>query len=120
MMNHERRLTRLEAQRDVDTDCVAWADVHAAMMRQQARARLAIGQHLDLDPGNPCLVDALMWLSGDNPARIAQDVEITARWQRQHGIRADTGDVRQRFTERLDAMTRRLQACPSALPPAHG
>ena len=119
MTNDERRLACLEARLTVH-DGVAWADVHAALMRQQARARLAIGKRLDVDPRDPRMVEALTWLVGDDPARVAQDADIITRWRHQQGIPADTGEARQRVTERLDAMARRLQACPSALPPAQG
>jgi hypothetical protein len=113
MTNAERRLTRLEAHMDVDDHGMAWADVHHALQRQQARALLTLCQRLDVDPHDPRVVEALMWLVGDEPTRVRQDEEIIARWQRQQGITADTGGVRQRLTERLDEMARRATAQPS-------
>ena len=108
-MSHlERRLSRLEAQRDVGDDGVAWADVHHALQRQTVRARLTICQRLGVDPRDPRMVEAITWLVGDDPACIAQDADIIARWRHQQGIPADRGDVRQRVTERLDEMARRL------------
>jgi hypothetical protein len=116
MTNAERRLTRLEAHMDVDDHGMAWADVHHALQRQQARAVLTLCQRLDVDPRDPRVVEAVTWLIGDDPTRESQDREIIARWRRQQGIHADTGDVRQRFTERIDTMASRLQACQSSMP----
>jgi hypothetical protein len=109
MTNYKRRLTRLETHIDVDEDRMAWADVHHALQRQTARALLAMGNRLGVDPNDPRLVEALTWLMGDDPARVAQDVEIITRWRRQQGITIDTGEVRQHLSACLEAMARRLQ-----------
>ena len=95
---------------DVDEDRMAWADVHHALQRQQARVRLTLCQRLDMDPHDARVVGALTWLIGDDPTRKSQDREIIARWRRQQGIHADTAAVRQRFTERIEVMARRLQS----------
>jgi hypothetical protein len=116
MTNYEQRLTILEVHLDGHENSVAWADVHHALQRQTARARLTLCQRLDVDPRDPRVVEAVTWLIGDDPTRESQDREIIARWRRQQGIHADTGDVRQRFTERIDAMASRLQACQSSMP----
>ena len=109
MTNYERRLACLEACLTVHDNDVAWADVHAALMRQQARVRLTLCQRLDVDPHDPRLVEALTWLVGDDPAQVRQDKDIISRWRRQQGITVDTSAVRPRLTARLEAMARRLQ-----------
>ena len=109
MTHHERRLRTVEARLTVHENGVAWADVHLALMRQQARARLTICQRLDVDPNDPRVMDAMTWLVGDDPLRVSQDMETIAQWRRAQGIPADTGEARQRVTTRLEAMARRLQ-----------
>ena len=59
MTNYERRLTRLETQMDVHENGMAWADVHHALQRQTARARLTLCQRLDVDPRDPRVVEAV-------------------------------------------------------------
>ena len=71
-----------------------------------------------MDPRDPRMVEALTWLVGDDPARVSQDAEIITRWRYQQGLPADTGNVRQRVTARIDTMARRQQACALSLPPA--
>jgi len=110
MPDIERRLTRLAMHLTRDEDRLAWADVHNALARQQARARLAVCRRLDVDPHDSRVMDAMSWLGGDDPARVAQDVETIARWRRQQDIPAEAGEARQRLAERLDEMARRLQA----------
>jgi hypothetical protein len=112
MTDVQRRLARLEAQMNRQADRLVWADVHAAEARQRARVCLALGKRLGVDASDPRMVDARMWLTGDDPAQVAQDAELVARWSRQQGIPADTGEVRQRVTERLEVMARRLVSAP--------
>jgi hypothetical protein len=105
MTDVQRRLQRLEAH---DTR-LAWADVHTALMRHQARARLAICRRLGIDDGDTRLVDAMDGLQGDTPDLARQDGETVAHWQRRHGVTIDRQGARRRITARLDAMARRQQ-----------
>ena len=84
--------------------------MHQALARQQARARLTLCQCLDVDPRDARLMDAMTWLVGDDPLRVAQDVDTIARWHRAQGLPEDTGDIRQRLAQRLEAIARRQGA----------
>ena len=101
-----RRLTRLEARLIRDEARLPWAEVHAALRRQGARARLVIGARLGLDASHPCLADASALLVGDDPARRAADDELTACWRRAQGMAEAPGAARQRLVQRLEAMAR--------------
>jgi hypothetical protein len=107
MRHLARRLARLETHVDRHEDRLPWAEVHAALSRQQARVRLALCQRLGVDAGDPRVVEAMTWLVGDDPVRVAQDAEILARWRRVHGRREAPEEVRQRLAQRLEAMARR-------------
>jgi hypothetical protein len=110
----ERRLTRLETPLTCDDDRLAWADVHQALVRQQARTRLTLCTRVGVDVQDPRVVEAMTWLVGDDPARMAQDVEFMARWPRQQGLTEDVGDVRSRLAPRLESLARRQREHGSA------
>ena len=108
MSDLARRLACVEAQMHQKADRLAWATVHAALSRQAARARLAIGHRLGMDARDPRLVDAMALLMGDEAAQVAQDMEMIARWHRQQGIPDESRGARERLAQRLDEMARRL------------
>jgi hypothetical protein len=107
MAHLARRLTRLETHLSRADAGLPWADVHDALARQQARARLTLCRRLGVDSRDPRLVDAVTLLLGDDEARSAHDAELIARWRRVHGLDDDPGEVRQRLAQRLEAMARR-------------
>jgi hypothetical protein len=111
MANLKRRLSQMEMRLTPAEDRLAWLDVHDAVARQQARARLTLCRRLGVDTRDPRVVEAVTRLAGDDEARIAEDAEIIARWQRQQGMTIDLAEIRQRLAKRLDAMACRLQAC---------
>jgi hypothetical protein len=109
--NLKHRLNHLARRLTPPEDRLAWLDVQAAMVRQQARARLTLCQRLGVAASDPRVADAITLLAGDDEARRVQDEEIIARWQRQQGLTEDLVGIRQRFTKRIESMARRLQAC---------
>jgi hypothetical protein len=111
----ERRLQRLEAAR-ARHDAPAWTDVNAALDRQTARIRLVVGERLGTEAEHFALVAAREILGEDTPAREAANRETITRWHRVHGLRDDTGDVRQRLLLRLEAIARRIRNQPSPPP----
>ena len=105
----ERRIEKLAAQMARHDAQVAWPEVDAALTRQTARVRLVVGARLGTAADHDAMVDARMKLGEDTPKREAADLETINRWHRVHGLRDDTGDVRQRLMLRLDAIARRVR-----------
>jgi hypothetical protein len=110
MANLEQRLTRLEKVLDSHTDALTWADAYDAHARQQVRAYVKICRLLGVDAHDRRVAEAISRLAGDDEARIARDAAIMARWREQQGLMEDPAEIRQRFTKRLEAIARRLQA----------
>jgi hypothetical protein len=106
----EHRLTTLERRLTPPDTRLSWIDVHAAMMRQQARTRLKLCHRLEIEAHDHRVAEAISLLAGDDEVRIAQDEQLIARWHRQQGLTEDLVEIRQRFTKRIEAMARRLQA----------
>ncbi len=107
MTNLQYRLSQLKMRLTRDDALRARADVHDALVRQGARARLKICQRLGVDASDPRVVEAVTRLAGDDAARSAHDAELIARWRRAQGIVEDAGEIRERLAQRLEAMARR-------------
>jgi hypothetical protein len=112
MANLARRLTRVETRLTCADTRLPWAEVHDALARQQARARLTLCQRLGVDANDPRVAEARSLLAGDDAARRARDAELIARWRRQQGLTEDLAEIRPRVTKRLEAMARRLGSAP--------
>lgn len=108
MANWQRRLERLEAVQ-ARHDIPAWPEVDAALNRQTACVRLLVGERLGTAADHYAMVNAREQLGEDTPEQEAKDLEVINRWHRVHGLRDDTGDVRQRLMLRLDAIARRVR-----------
>jgi len=104
----ERRLAALEKQHDRSGDPQAWAAVQAASQRCTARARLKVCRLLNVEVTDPRVLKAAALLVDETPERITQDEETITHWRRQLGIPWDAGAVRERMTECLDTITRRV------------
>jgi hypothetical protein len=104
----ERRLAALEKQHDRSEAPQAWAAVHAASQRCTARVRLKVCHLLTVEATDPRVIEAAALLVDETPERMAQDEETITHWRRQQAFPWDAGAVRERMTERLDAITRRV------------
>jgi hypothetical protein len=104
----ERRLDALERQHNRSEDPQAWADVQAASQCCTARVRLKVCRLLTVEATDPRVLEAAAVLVDETPERITQDEETITHWRRQLGIPWDAGAVRERMTERLDTITRRV------------
>jgi hypothetical protein len=109
MRSVERRIEKLEAQRDRENERIRWPAVHAASQRQTARVRMKICRLLDTDETDPRFMHAAALLVDDSPALVALDAATVHRWHRQQGILPDHGGVRQRLMQSLEAVARRLK-----------
>lgn len=67
MATDAHRLRRLEAAAHGRSDRLAWADVHAALTRQQAKARLMVYRAMRSDAADPRQAEALAMLRADSP-----------------------------------------------------
>jgi hypothetical protein len=94
----KRWIARLEAQMNPHKrHPVTWAEMPAAVQRQQARVRLQGCRRLGLDEMDPRVMRAAARLVHDSPEPRAQDAETRHRWRQQQGISPDHGEVRQRI-----------------------
>jgi hypothetical protein len=109
MAHLRRRIEQLEEKMEQHDAQLAWPEVDAALTRQTARVRLVVGERLGTTADHYAMLDARMRLGEDTPEREAADLETISRWHRVHGLRDDTGDVRQRLMLRLDAIARRVR-----------
>ena len=102
MRSLNARLTALETR--LGSPQTPWADLAAAIMRSQARARLKLCHLLDIDPEDPRLIEAAGHLTHDTDAQRQADEAIIHAYRLPH----DAGEVRTRIMQRLDEMNTRL------------
>jgi hypothetical protein len=107
----KRRLATLEAQMAPHArHQVTWAEMHAAVQRQQARVRLKVCRRLGVEAMDPRVMRVEAQLVPDSPEQRAQDEETLDRWRQQQGRPPDHGEIRERIVQRLETMARRLGA----------
>ena len=109
MTHLRRRIEHLEQAMSRQDAQVAWPEVDAALTRQTARVHLMVGERIGTAADHYAMVATRDILREDTPAQEAADGDLITHWHRVHGLRDDTGDVRQRLLVRLDAMARRIR-----------
>ena len=108
-MSRKHRIVRLETM--LQSRQPTWsAEIAATRVRVAARARLHVGEALDVC-WHPSVQSARAQLHGDSPALAAADLERLQAWGRTHpeALTPDDGSLA-RISEKLDELARRQQA----------